>query len=193
MSFNGIVAQSYNVATNDQNIDGLLLEIRWASTNVTYSFTDSFFNDYEYNIAVFGFDPVYDNSLTTGFESLNSAQRNVLKQWEAMYESVSLLNLTEVTGANDRDADIRIAVTSSLGTNVAGNFFVNVVENATNDPYNYYSDLWFNQDNFDNPLIGDFAYQAFGHELGHALGLKHGHEGGGVADVTMNDDRNSHE
>ena len=40
-------------------------------------------------------------------------------------------------------------------------------------------DTWFNNDGrFDNPQLGTFADFTILHELGHAVGLKHGHESG---------------
>jgi len=40
--------------------------------------------------------------------------------------------------------------------------------------------VWFGTTyNYRNPVLGNYAYQTHVHELGHALGLKHGHEAGG--------------
>lgn len=44
-----------------------------------------------------------------------------------------------------------------------------------------------------SPGIGSDAYFTIGHELGHAIALKHGHEKGGVRNVSMSADRDSME
>jgi serralysin len=54
-------------------------------------------------------------------------------------------------------------------------------------------DAWFNRTDYNSPVIGTHAYYVFGHELGHSLGLKHGHELDGVSNVAMNADRDSME
>jgi serralysin len=35
---------------------------------------------------------------------------------------------------------------------------------------------WFNHDDFNTPVRGNYAWMGILHETGHALGLKHGHE-----------------
>ena len=43
-------------------------------------------------------------------------------------------------------------------------------------------DSWFNNSRnyYDAPVKGNYAYTAFLHEIGHALGLKHPHEASGA-------------
>ncbi len=89
-----------------------------------------------------------------------------------MYEDVSNLNLVELTGANDRNATIRLAESSHPKTAYAY-LPDNIVEAG---------DIWFNPDDYNNPTIGNYAFHTFGHEIGHALGLEHGHEGGTAID-----------
>ena len=81
--------------TGINNIDALLSETQWQSNTVTFSFTSSFFNDYES-----GYPNSSDHS--SSFQSLNATQRAVARNWFNMYEDVSNLNLVELTGANDR-------------------------------------------------------------------------------------------
>ncbi|MDJ0716359.1 MAG: M10 family metallopeptidase [Prochloraceae cyanobacterium] len=179
MAYGSGTNTSVNTATNNNNIDGLLSTRRWASNTVTYSFTSNFFNDYEDESG-------YPNSATHGnsFETLNATQRAVAREvMQKMFGGVSGLNMVELTGGNDRNATIRIA--------------------ESNDPrtaYAYYpggsfaaGDVWFNRTSYNNPVIGNYAYHTFMHEFGHALGLKHGHELGGVRNVAMNSNRDSME
>ncbi len=89
MAYGTITPVLQNISTGDNNIDGLLTGLRWASSNVTFSFTSSFYNDYEEEIN-------YPNKYASGFQSLNSTQRTAARQWMQMYEDVSGLNLLEM-------------------------------------------------------------------------------------------------
>ncbi|MEF8703751.1 MAG: M10 family metallopeptidase, partial [Candidatus Accumulibacter sp. UW26] len=173
------VATSTVAATGNHNIDGVLSGVRWASTAVTFSFTNSI-NDYEA-----GYE---DRALhATGYQALNATQQAVARAWigtGGAYYDVSLLATTELTGANDREATIRMAVSNVPGTAFAY---------YPNSTYVEGGDAWFNSTDYNSPVIGNYAYHTFGHELGHALGLKHGHETGGPANLAMDADRDSME
>ena len=176
MTFGQATPTSNTTATGINNIDGLLGSRKWASNTVNFSFTDSFFNDYESG---------YLNSSNhlSSFESLNDNQRWVTGYWFDMYEDVSNLNMVELTGGSDRDATIRLAESSDPSTAYAY-FPGGAVESG---------DVWFNRNDYNSPTIGNFAFHTFGHEIGHALGLKHGHETGGVSNVSLDYDRDSME
>ena len=167
-----------NTATGDNNIDALIAQRRWASNQISFSFTDDFINDYEDG---------YPNSTdhASSFSTLNNQQQTAMYEWIKMYEDVSNLDFIELTGVKDRDATIRIAESSHPPTAYA---YL---------PTSRFTggDIWFNTTLYDNPIMGSYAYHATGHELGHALGLAHGHEISGykVRDVPMNSDRDSME
>ncbi|MDV2998691.1 MAG: hypothetical protein N5P05_000297 [Chroococcopsis gigantea SAG 12.99] len=175
-AFGGGTATSSTTPTYDNNIDGLLIGTQWASASLSFSFTDSF-SDYESG---------YPNSTnhSSSFQTLNNTQRAVGREWLTRnYYNVSLLSPYELTGGSDRDATVRIAMSNDPGT-----------------AYGYYpggsveaGDIWFNRNDYNAPVIGNYAYHTFGHEIGHALGLKHGHETGGIRNVSMNADRDSME
>lgn len=166
-------------ATGDNNIDGLLVGTKWSSTSVSFSFTDSI-DDYESNYA----DRTAHGA---SFQTLNTTQRDVAREWLGTggeYYNVSLLSPYELSGTSDQDATIRMA--SSTVPSTAFAYYPNgsFVEGG---------DAWFNPYDYNSPVIGNYAYHTFGHELGHALGLKHGHETGGVNNVAMNSNRDSME
>lgn len=166
-------------ATFNNNIDGLLSGVKWLNftpnSPITFSFTDSI-NDYEAS---------YPNraSHAASFQTLNNIQRTAARAWIQQYANVSNANFLELAGVSDRDATIRMANSNNPTTAYA--YYPAATVQA--------GDAWFNRTNYNNPIIGTYAYHTFGHELGHSLGLKHGQELGGVRNVAMNADRDSME
>jgi Ca2+-binding RTX toxin-like protein len=170
-------ATSSVTTTGDNNVDALLGSARWTNLAITYSFTDSFSNDYEAG---------YANAAvhSTSFLALNAQQQSVARAWlgvGGIYDNISGLAPVELTGASDRDATIRMAMSSDPGTAYAYYPNGSFVEGG---------DAWFNKTSYNTPVIGNYAFHTFGHELGHALGLEHGHEANPLA---MNADRDSME
>ncbi len=172
-------------ATGDNNIDGLLTTKRWKSFDVTYSYTDTYAdyeNNYGQNI------PAPFSNYQNGYEQLSVEQIRAVVGWlEYDFANVSNLNPILLTGSKDRDATVRIAITAKANLNTAR------VAAFPEDNKVESGDVWFNADDYDTPVIGNFAYHTFGHELGHAMGLKHGHQTGGISNVAMNSDRDSME
>ncbi|TXI20605.1 MAG: protease [Nitrosomonas sp.] len=176
--FGGITDVVATTATGENNIDGLLSGIQWADRNISFSFPDSFSNDYEAGYANAA-------SHAASFQVLNAIQQGAARNWvTGGFNKISMLNQNELTGANDRDATIRLATSNDPATAYAY-YPGSTVEGG---------DIWFGTTyNYTNPIVGTYAYYTFGHELGHALGLKHGHETGGVRGVALNADRDSME
>ena len=84
------MALTINVTpTYINNIDGLLTKNKWQSKTITFSFTDNFANDY-------GFNYPWSGIHSSSFQSLNSTQRAVARDWFKMYEDVSNLNFVEL-------------------------------------------------------------------------------------------------
>jgi serralysin len=162
-------------ATGIQNIDALLSGIKWNSLSLTFMFPDT--------LAYFG--PGYGNqNALQGFGLATADQQASARAAFTALASFTNLAATEVsastiTGPYSPQTDITIAVSSHPDT-----------------AYAYYpsstqlgGDVWMGSSGGNsNPVKGNYAWATMWHELGHALGLKHGHEtDGGVALETNRD------
>lgn len=169
-------------ATGIQNIDALLSGLKWSGP-ITYSFPDSAL-DYEagYMEAGNGFAQISFSQmqaaryLLEGYSPYAGGPRMVLGGIEQFTNLV-------LTDAGSNGADVRIAQSLS----------------ADPTAYAYYpsgtatgGDVWFGSShNYQSPSLGTYEFQTMAHELGHALGLKHGQETGGVGNVALTPDRDS--
>ena len=156
-------AASSNGDASGQDIDGLLSGWKWSGT-VTYSFPDTA-SDYP---AGYGY-----GEPTNGFAPVSAMQQQAVHA--IMAQVASFTNLT-IQFAGTNGADIRIAQSNE----------------ANPTAYAYYpgsnegGDVWFGtQYNYRSPALGSYEYLTHIHELGHALGLKHSHEVGGVANAAV--------
>ena len=170
-------------ATQDRYLDGLIEGPAWAGTT-SFSFPDAR-SDYE---------PIYAGAEPSfGLEQLSLAARQVARHALAGESTVeggnAVLRGMGVAQFTDLDlidagfdgADIRLAQSSLPRT-----AYARMPGNAAG------GDIWFGTtQDYRNPVLGDYAYHAILHEIGHALGLKHSQEAGGVANVTLPADRDS--
>ena len=182
--FGGGTPTASTSATGDNNTDALLSGVEWLSNDITYAFTDNFANDYEADYGNSENDPNVYSTHEASYEPLNTAQEDTARMWYSMYENISDLQMTELMGESDRDATMRFGLSEDPATAYA--YY----------PNNFYpegGDSWYNLNNYNTPEMGNYAFSTFGHEIGHAFGLRHGHETGGVSNTAMNSDRDSSE
>ena len=147
-----------------QDINGLLSGAAWSSLTVTYGFpTDG--SGYGF---YFG-----DSSPSNGFQTLSAAQQTVARSAFSMVSEYSQLTFVEQAGASASSAQIRLAGSATPPTSHA----------YYPGPFSRDGDVWFGNIRNDAPTKGSYAYSTFLHEIGHALGLKHGHTNDGAHGV----------
>lgn len=148
-------------------IDSLLNGRKWQSTNLTFSFMTS---GSSWSGYVTGSEPY------SGFRSLTSTQQNAAQKVLTAWASVCNLTFTEVTEPESLGV-IRLGYSSLPTTSWA--YLPQSDETA--------GDVWFGTgtSGADNPVVGNYDYTVYLHEIGHALGLDHPHEDFPVADSTI--------
>ena len=175
-------------ASGNQSIDGLLIGAAWTSKNISFSFPTLS------SIYAFGYSEAAQN-----FRGLSAAQHAAAdyiltgKSSLLGYATIGLGSVASFTNESFTDVGSG-AATLMLGSS-----------SLPPTAYTYYpssgtksGDIWFGQAydavsyaDYRTPAAGNYAYMTMIHELGHALGLKHGHETGGVANKALpaaNDD-----
>jgi serralysin len=159
------------IASGDPRIDGILNEHGWADVTITYSFPLS---NAEYGIYAADEDEGH-------FAATAAMQQVASRALDADLASAAQTGFT-VEGFTLAD----IALTTADQAHIR-------ISQTTEDPYNYQTawgfypsaaktggDVWLTNVRFDfsNPQPGNYAQLTLMHEIGHALGLEHGHEVG---------------
>ena len=85
--------------------------------------------------------------------------------------AVANLTFAPVVESATNHGTIRFAMSSAPET--AWGYY------PSNDAKGVGGDVWLNKTSYNSPVLGTYAWMTFTHEIGHALGLKHGHEADG--------------
>ena len=151
--------QTYS-STGNTYIDAILGDFRWVPSDLTYSFPTAS-SAYE---ASYG-----DGEAAKGFGAFNGTQQAVTRSALNLFSAVSNLTFRETGGSSTPSADLRFAQSDAPST--AWAYF------PTTDATG--GDVWVNNSsrNYASPAKGNYAYLTIVHEIGHALGLEHAHEG----------------
>lgn len=189
---NGDLSVSIAVgATGNALIDGVLSGVRWNQTSITYSDTDSS-ADYQpgYNSDQNGngisaqneafsqftaqqmvaFHSALNQSVYTQLSGAGGFSVEGFTNLSVTYNGAGTSNST-IRAANSGDAGTAYAFYPSNAVTGGDTFFGNTYDNTTNS--------------LKNPVAGNYAWHTMIHELGHSLGLKHGHEAGGPGNTAV--------
>lgn len=152
-------------ASGTQTIDGLLSGNAWSGT-ITYAFPTS------------SGSYTYTGEPQNNFGTISTQQQNAAKFaldiafGSAANDGFSVEGFTNVaiSAGGATDSNLRFAASDTPPT--AWAYYPSTGNQG--------GDLWFGRDfDYTKPVAGNYAWATMLHEIGHALGLKHGHEAEG--------------
>ncbi len=150
--------------TGIRNVDATLIGSKWSTTDLTFSFPTS---GSSYNGS--GYDT---NGVSLYHIDLGLQQQLAARASFAQLSAVSGLTFTEITDTDTVHANIRISQSGDQDVASAyGNF--------PSDTRGLSGDIWFgrtSQPYYDLAFKGTWGYATMMHEIGHTMGLKHGHQ-----------------
>ncbi len=165
VSINSVPATAAQIMAED--VQALISGAAWNRTNLTYGFPSSASHYPQ------AFDEV---NPATDFEAFSAGQQAATRSLLQLIANVSPLTFTEnttqgswQTAGTAANADLRFAESSDA--EVAYAYYPTNV-----GPQSLGGSAWFNKEDFNLPAKGNYAWMGILHEIGHALGLKHGHE-----------------
>lgn len=165
--------------SNVDIIDGIITDTAWADSTIYYSYSTS-------GAAYTGY-PVANQDIVQNFNAISAMQKTAIEfaldtdagpaaSMGFAVEGFTGLNIASLGDTNSTTAEIRFGETSSTDVGTA---------EVTDFPGNYYGDtdddgdVWFGSYQnyiYRTPQAGTYEWHTHLHEIGHALGLKHGQE-----------------
>ncbi|QCI79773.1 hypothetical protein E6W36_10195 [Hankyongella ginsenosidimutans] len=162
--------------TGNPLIDGVLGSVRWTQSTLLFSIPTAA-SDYGTNYAILvdtdgnpSTPPARINE-PDGLIALTAAQSAAARA--ALTAVAQFTNLNIVEAATPGGGDIRLANTTALSR--CHHRLCLLPQQFARGGVWVVSGFY----NYSSPTLGSYAYQTFFHEIGHTLGLKHGHEASG--------------
>ena len=150
--------------SSDAAIDGLLSGFAW-SGDLSYAFTSSS-TQYDYGPEADGLVPL-----------AGTAQQEGSQVWAAIaaFDAVAAFTTLPIIQAQAAPglADIRLAMTTTPDPSAGAPFTAYAFLPAGDEAG---GDVWLNTVDYFDAWRGTYAWFTLLHEIGHAIGLKHGHE-----------------
>ena len=169
-------------ASADPLIDGVLRGLRWASSSITYTDPD---NAADYQGGYF-LDRDNDSfsAQNDGFAQISAAQLLAVQY--------ALDRDTQTSGAKGFSVEGFTGLGISYGGTGSGTGNIRVANTSDQSTgYSFYpantdygGDAWMGS-SIQDPVQGNYDWNNTLHELGHALGLKHGQDTGGPANAAL--------
>ena len=162
---NGEAAIAAVTTSGINAIDSLLYGTKWSDNVISFSFPTAITEYPDYAVA----------ETPSGFMALSPLQQQAARSALNAWASVCNLTASETTGGN---GTIRFGTTSDATTSFA----------FMPSDSGYGGDVWFGNSNVyspTDPVAGNYDDSTFLHEIGHALGLKHPHENGVIANTSI--------
>jgi serralysin len=184
-------------ATGNAIIDGVLQGTRWAGGTISYADTDSA-ADYQG-----GYSSDQNANGTSAqneaFSAFTDAQRL------AMHAALNVDVISQLSGAVGFSVEGFTNLTVGYGGQGANNVTIRAANSGdAGTAYAFYpNNSIYGGDTFfgnaydgtvytlKDPIAGSYGWHTMIHELGHSLGLKHGHEGGGPGGTAVPAEYNS--